>query len=158
NGSYLRRHGNGYRFVADGAVLDVVAFRELVATAESALGGQRAPAALDDYVAAVKLWRGAAGGAVHGAAGGEAALALVAEEFFTVCTAAAELAVSLGGARRVLRPLRLAASLAPFHELVHASLIRVLGAAGQQAEALALFDRVRARLADERGTGPGPAL
>ncbi|WP_239168099.1 AAA family ATPase, partial [Catellatospora coxensis] len=54
--------------------------------------------------------------------------------------------------------MQLAASMAPFHEPVQAGLVRVLGAAGRQAEALAVFRTVRDRLAGELGVDPGPAL
>ena len=64
-------------------------------------------------------------------------------EFLDACTAAAELALSLGQPERILARLQLAATMAPLHEPVHASLITALGAAGQQAEALSVFRAVR---------------
>ncbi|GIF23569.1 DNA-binding SARP family transcriptional activator/tetratricopeptide (TPR) repeat protein [Actinoplanes tereljensis] len=139
-GSYLRLHGNGYRFVADRDVLDLIAFRELVAAGH-----------LDSYVEALQLWRGPAGD-------GSPIFAALDQEFFTACTAATELAIGQGQAHRILGPLRLAASMAPLHEPVQAALISALSAAGQQAEALALADAVQARLVGELGIDPGPAL
>ncbi|GAA0274586.1 BTAD domain-containing putative transcriptional regulator [Cryptosporangium japonicum] len=149
--SFVRRRGNGYVFVAGPETLDLVAFRELVTEG-------RASGDLDCYVAALKLWRGSAGeGLDHGPAA-TAVFAALDGEFYDACVEAAELAVSLGRAERVLQPLLLAALMAPLHEPVQASLVTVLAAAGQQAEALAVYRAVRARLVDELGIDPGPAL
>ncbi|MEV4539243.1 AAA family ATPase [Asanoa sp. NPDC049518] len=154
NGSYLRRHGSGYLFAADPDRLDLVQFRELLAAARSA-----APdTALDSYIRALGLWHGSAGqGLAHGPAGMSIFAALDAE-FLDACVAAADLAVLRGQPGRVLPPLRLAARMAPLHEGVHASLANALAGAGQPAEALALLRTVRARLAEDLGIEPGPAL
>ncbi|MDQ7906063.1 BTAD domain-containing putative transcriptional regulator [Phytohabitans sp. ZYX-F-186] len=157
-GSYLRRQGSGYLFVAGAGTLDLVAFRELAGAARAAAADQRREAALARYLEALELWRGAAG---DGFANGPAAMAVFAGvngEFFDSCVAAAELAMSLGRPERVLPPLRLAAAMAPLHEPVQACLVRVLGAVGRQVEAVAVFQTVRARLAEELGIDPGPAL
>lgn len=45
----------------------------------------------------------------------------------------------------------------PLNEAVTALLMRALAATGQQAKALAAYERLRARLADELGIDPGPA-
>lgn len=157
-GSYLLRRGSGYVFVAGPGILDVVSFRELVASAEAGVAEQRRDAALDSYVRALELWHGFAGdGLLHGSA----AMPIFASlngEFFAACVAAAELSVTVGRPERVLQPLRLAAGMAPLHEPVQASLVATLAAAGQQAEALALFRTVRTRLAEELGIDPGPIL
>ncbi|WP_218855022.1 BTAD domain-containing putative transcriptional regulator [Paractinoplanes atraurantiacus] len=153
-GTYLLRRGNGYLFVPDPEMVDLVAFRNLVETA----GAERDDTALDNYVAALSLWHGPAG---DGLAHTPAAMPIFAGlngEFFDACVAAAGLAVSRGRPERVVPALRLAASMGPLHEPVQASLISVLGAAGQQAEALALYRTVRERLAHDLGIDPGPAL
>jgi DNA-binding SARP family transcriptional activator len=51
----------------------------------------------------------------------------------------------------------LAAEL-PLRESVHAILVLALYRSGRQAEALACYDQVRTRLADELGVDPGPEL
>ncbi|MFG1871566.1 BTAD domain-containing putative transcriptional regulator [Micromonospora arborensis] len=158
SGSFLHRRGNSYLFVAGPGVLDLVAFRRLVGAATAAAARQHHEAALDHYVDALGLWHGPAGGGIADGTGAAAAFAVLDNEFYDACSAAVEQAVSLGRPERVLRALRLAASMAPFHEPVHAGLVGALGAAGRQAEALAVFRAVRDRLADELGVDPGPAL
>ncbi|MFF0086998.1 BTAD domain-containing putative transcriptional regulator [Streptomyces canus] len=157
-GSYLHRRGNGYLFTAGLGMLDMVTFRECVAGAKTALAQRHHEAALDHYVEALGLWHGPAGDGLNH---GHIAIPIFAAhdaEFYDACAAAAELAVSLACPERVLPPLHLAASMAPLHEPVQAGLISALAAAGQQAEALSVFSAVRARLAEDLGIDPGPAL
>lgn len=157
-GSHLLRRGNGYLFSAGPGTLDLLTFRELVTAAGVALAEQRYETALDRYVEALGLWSGPAG---DGLAQGPAAMSIFAvlnDEFFDACAAAAELAVLLSQPERVLAPLHLAATMAPFHEPVHAGLITTLGAAGRQVEALSTFRTVRTRLAEDLGIDPGQAL
>jgi DNA-binding SARP family transcriptional activator len=157
-GSYLLRRGQGYVIAAGPDTLDLAAFRAAVRVAGAALADRRPEAALDAYGAALALWHGPA---ADGLTCGPAAAAIFAGldgDFFETCVAAADVAVSLGRPQRVLRPLRLAASLGPLHEPVQAALVVALAAAGQQAEALSAFGAVRARLAEELGIDPGPAL
>ncbi|MFC4503824.1 MULTISPECIES: AfsR/SARP family transcriptional regulator [Streptomyces] len=79
----------------------------------------------------------------------------------TAVEAVADLAdaeLSLGRADSAA--VRLTALLAeqPVHERAAALLMDALAAQGRQAEALALYERVRATLADDLGTDPGAAL
>ncbi|WP_204078748.1 ATP-binding protein [Planotetraspora phitsanulokensis] len=157
-GTYLHRRGDAYVFSAGPGTLDLVTFRELLEAAQAALAEQAREVALDHYVTALGLWQGPAGdGLSHGSIA-MPVLAALDDEFHAACAAAAELAVALHRPERVIPPLQLAASMAPFHEPVHAGLIATLGAAGRQAEALSAFHAVRDRLAEELGIDPGPAL
>ncbi len=158
SGSYLRLHGNGYLLAADADVVDLVAFRDLTDAARAALARQDREESLERYAAALGLWRGPAGDTLNDGSSVKHVFTALDDEFFTACVAAAEISVSLGRPQRVLRQLRLAASMAPLHEPVQAALVSALSAAGNQAEAQLLFDTVRARLADELGIDPGPAL
>ncbi|MGV9212221.1 BTAD domain-containing putative transcriptional regulator [Micromonospora sp. RB23] len=157
-GSYLRRHGGGYLFTPAPGSLDLFRFRELVGAARAKLTAGDRHAALDHYAQALGLWRGPAGDTYAHGTTAMSIFAALDREFLDVCVSAAELAMSLERPTRVLRPLRLAASMAPFHEPVQASLIAALGAAGHQAEALELFRSARARLTEELGIDPGEAL
>ncbi|MEO3862115.1 AAA family ATPase [Acrocarpospora sp. B8E8] len=157
-GTYLHRRGNAYVFSAGPATLDLLTFRELLEAAQVALARQTRDVALDHYVKALGLWQGPAGDGLSYESPAMPILAALDDEFHVTCVAAAELAVSLHRPERVIPPLQLAASMALFHEPVHASLIATLGAAGRQAEALSAFHAVRDRLAEELGIDPGPAL
>ncbi|WP_433222119.1 ATP-binding protein [Dactylosporangium sp. CS-047395] len=154
-GSFLHRRGNAYLFTAEPDRLDLLAFRRLVAAA----GAEPHPeTALGHLAGALALWRGPAGNGVAGGTGAASVFAALDDEFYAACTSAAELAVATGRPEPVLPALRLAASMAPFHEPVQAGLVAALGAAGLQAEALSVYRTVRDRLADELGIDPGPAL
>lgn len=157
-GSFLHRRGNSYLFTAGAATLDLVAFRELVDAAGAALTRHDHEVALDHYVGALGMWHGSAGDGIADGTIATTVFAALDNEFYDACTVAAELAVSMNQPERVLAPLQLAASMAPFNEPVLAGLVGVLGAAGRQAEALSVFRQVRDRLADELGIDPGPAL
>ncbi|WP_246613800.1 BTAD domain-containing putative transcriptional regulator [Paractinoplanes bogorensis] len=157
-GSFVQRRGAGYIFRAPPPVLDVVAFREEVRAARSELAQDRPAAALDRYLAAVTLWHGPAGYGLTAGPAADSIFTAVNEEFTTACVRAAGLALSLGRPDQMLPPLQLATWMAPLDERVQAALITALGAAGRQAEALTVYQRVRARLADELGVDPGPAL
>ncbi|MEV7890863.1 ATP-binding protein [Streptomyces sp. NPDC002817] len=157
-GSFLHRRGNSYLFAVGSATLDLVVFREFVDAARAALTRHDHKAALDHYVGALGLWHGPAGDGIPDGTIATTVFAALDNEFYDACTAAAELAVSMGQPERVLAALQLAASMGPFNEPVLAGLVGVLGAAGRQAEALTVFRQVRDRLADELGIDPGPAL
>lgn len=157
-GSYVHRRGDGYLFQSGNSGLDLVAFRELGKVARTAVVRRQHRMALDRMVEALALWHGPAGdGLGQGLFASPMFLALNGE-FFEMCVAAAALAVPLGQPERVLPALRLAASMAPLNEGVHAALATSLGAAGHRAEALVTLRAARTRLVDELGVDPGPAL
>ncbi|MET8145620.1 AAA family ATPase [Sphaerisporangium sp. NPDC005288] len=158
SGSYVRRRGDAYLFTAGAGVLDLVEFRDLATAAGTALAKERHEDALDTYVKALGLWQGPAGEGLREGPTASSIFARLDGEFFDACTAAAELAVSLGRPQGVLPGLYRAAAMAPLHEPVQASLISTLGAAGRQAEALSVFEAVRTRLAADLGISPCQAL
>ncbi|RDH74689.1 transcriptional regulator [Mycolicibacterium moriokaense] len=159
SGIHLFRRGNGYMFAPGPALLDLAEFGHLVEIAKRAFADDQPGAALAHYEQALSLWKGAAGdGLDFASSAASSVFAEINTRFFDVCVAAAELAVSLQSPQGVAAPLRLATAMAPLNEPVHAALISVLGAAGQQAEALELFQLTRQRLADELGIDPGQAL
>ncbi|WP_033341320.1 AfsR/SARP family transcriptional regulator [Catenuloplanes japonicus] len=157
-GSYLVRHAAGYLFTAAPDMLDITVFRELIADARTMLARQRPAEALGTYARALELWRGPSGDGTTPGPRAMPVFAALDDEFLDACVAASRLAVAQGRPELVLRSLRLAASMAPLHETVQAALIAVLDAAGRHAEALSVFPAVRARLAEELGTDPGPVL
>ncbi|MCE3551280.1 winged helix-turn-helix domain-containing protein [Pseudonocardia sp. RS11V-5] len=71
---------------------------------------------------------------------------------------AAGLDLVLGRAAGSVEPLTALLTEQPLRETAAAALARALHATGRQADALAVLDRTRARLADELGVDPGPEL
>ena len=157
-GSHLLRRGNGYVLEAGSDVLDLARFRELVGESAVALAAQDHEVAHARQMEALGLWTGSAGADLTQGPEAAPVFAGLNQEFFDVCVGAAELSVSLGHPGPVLPALHRAASMAPLHEPVQASLMVALAAAGHQAEALSVFGTMRSRLADELGIDPGPAL
>ncbi|MEV1017711.1 BTAD domain-containing putative transcriptional regulator [Micromonospora sp. NPDC049801] len=154
-GSYLLRHGNGYLFVAEPETLDLVAFRRDVSAAKSSLAQDRPDQALEQYLDALGRCHGSSGDGLLDSAAAAAVCAGIDGEFFDAAIAAAAVAVRLRQPARVLTPLRLAATMGELNEPVHASLVTTLAAAGQQAEALAVYGVIRTRLDEELGIDPG---
>ncbi|HEY5859717.1 MAG TPA: BTAD domain-containing putative transcriptional regulator, partial [Actinomycetota bacterium] len=157
-GSHLVRRGNAYLFLAEPGMLDLGVFRTSVRTAEVARSEQRHDAALAAYLDALQLWRGEAGAGLDLDPAAMPIFVGLNREFLDACVSAAEVAVSIGRPERLVAPLELAAAMAPLHEPVHASLMSILAAAGQQAEALAVHRAIRVRLVEQLGIDPGELL
>jgi DNA-binding SARP family transcriptional activator/DNA polymerase III delta prime subunit len=157
-GNLIVRRGNAYVCTPPPAVLDLAVFRERLAEARACAGRGEADHALDLYIAAIELWSGSTCEGLAEGVSASADFSAVNMEFFNACRSAAEMALNLGQAQRALPSLRLASRLDPLHEPLHASLMSSLDALGERAEALAVFDGVRRRLADELGIDPGQVL
>src|SRR5262249_29843357 len=149
---------SGYQFDDSQVSLDLTEFRQLLGIARAALDADRIEEGVDAYEQALSRWRGSAGDGLAPSTTAGPLFASVKRDLLDACVEAARVALPLGHAKRIVQPLRLAAWIAPFDETVQATLMSTLAASGQQAEALSVFDTVRARLADELGIDPGPAL
>ncbi|MEV5499095.1 BTAD domain-containing putative transcriptional regulator [Nonomuraea fuscirosea] len=158
SGSFLVRHGNGYRFTADAETLDLIAFRRLVAEAKASLSQGRSENAVEHYARALPLCHGNVGEALADSAGATAAFAGIDREFFDAAVSAADVVLRLRRPSLVIAPLRLAARMSRYNEPVHAGLISTLAALGLRAEALSVFQEIRARLSDDFGIDPGHDL
>jgi DNA-binding SARP family transcriptional activator len=151
NGSYLHRHGDGYLFDTGTSDVDLLSFRRLVTTARAAADRQEA---VDRFAEALSLWRGPTADGLPPAP----IFTTVDNEFYDACLAASDVAIRHGRPERIVPALRLATSMAPLDESLHAALIMTLAAGGHRAEALAVYRTIGARLSDELGIDPGPAL
>jgi DNA-binding SARP family transcriptional activator len=149
----------GYRLAASAQAVDALAFEAQARAGREALASGDAAAAARLLRAALDRWRGQA-------------LADVAGEEFAIRPAArlAELRdaalldridadLALGAAGPVLiGELRELTAADPLAERCTALLMRALAATGRQAEALAVYQRTRALLADNLGVDPSPQL
>jgi DNA-binding SARP family transcriptional activator/tetratricopeptide (TPR) repeat protein/DNA-binding XRE family transcriptional regulator len=152
------RTAQGYRLLIDAGQSDAAEFGELAARAGRAAADGAAPAAWQLYTEAVNCWRGpllAGTGTwlhVH-----PAAIALTGRRTAAVL-AWAGLGLSLGTYGPLVPALRTLAVEEPLHEGVAARLMLALAGAGQQAEALAVYQKLRDRLSSELGVDPGPEV
>jgi DNA-binding SARP family transcriptional activator/tetratricopeptide (TPR) repeat protein len=150
----IRRVASGYRLDVGVDQLDLLEFHALCAQADrthdAALVG-------DLLERALGLWHGGPVADLVPLRDHPAVVALTNTrlEAAALYTGAA---LELGQPHRVLPTLRALCSNHPLHEPLHITLIRALTAAGQRADALAVFDGLARRLADELGVGPGPQL
>ncbi|MGY1456526.1 BTAD domain-containing putative transcriptional regulator [Streptomyces sp. SS8] len=151
------REGPGYRLRLDPAVDEVDAdrFRALVAEA-GPVGDPRARAAL--LTEALGLWRGPAYADFADEEFARGPAHRLTEQRLSVLEEQAEARLAAGD--HVLLAGELADLVArhPLRERLRAVQIRALYLAGRQSEALASYEDLRARLAEELGVDPGPEL
>jgi len=156
--SVVSRTAQGYRLAVDAAQSDAAAFGELAARAGRAAADGAALPAWQLYAEAVHCWRGpllAGAGAwpqVH-----PAAIALNGQRTEAVL-AWAGLGLSLGKYSPLVPALRTLAVEQPLHEGLAARLMLALAGAGQQGEALAVYQELRDRLDGELGVDPGAEI
>ncbi|GLY66660.1 BTAD domain-containing putative transcriptional regulator [Amycolatopsis taiwanensis] len=142
----------GYALRTD--AVDVVRFAALVEQADSAEPRARARLLAE----ALGLWRGPG---LADFADEEFALAAVArweEQRLTAVEAYAEARLALGDHRELVAELGEHVGLHPFRERLRAAHLRALHRSGRTGEALAGYQDLRRRLADELGLDPGPEL
>ncbi|GGK77914.1 AfsR/SARP family transcriptional regulator [Mangrovihabitans endophyticus] len=149
----------GYRLGVTEDDVDAVRFERLLATGRERLRTGAHGEAAELLGEAVDLWDGPAGAEPPAvAAVAPAAAVRLARSRVEADTDLAEAELALG--RPDAAAARLTALLAeqPLHERAAALLMDALAAQGRQAEALALYGRVRESLADTLGVDPGAAL
>lgn len=158
----------GYRLDIDPDDVDALRFERLAREGRGLLAAGTHVEAAKVLNEALELWRGAALGDVGGATFAESVIARLDQLRLAAVEdmADAELAVLTDDANGatgadasdVLARLDELAAAHPWRERLHALRIRALVRSGRRAEALAAFDDVRRRLADEFGTDPGGEL
>jgi DNA-binding SARP family transcriptional activator len=149
----------GYRLAVDADDVDALRFERLAATGRDRLRAGDPMAAWGRLGEAVALWGDHPGAepAVVAAVAPAAATRLAALSMEAVIDlAAAETA--LGRADAAADRLTAVLAEQPVHERAAALLMDALAAQGRQGEALGLYERVRAALADDLGADPGAAL
>ncbi len=155
-GDVLVTQAPGYRLAVDPEAVDAVRFERLLARARALTADPRA--ALDVVEEALALWRGPALSDV-GDAEWAAAEGLRLEELrLGALEDRLELLLETGRHAEGTAELERLAALHPLRERLHRLLIVALYRAGRQADALAVYQRLRERLADELGIDPAPEL
>ncbi|EWT02332.1 LuxR family transcriptional regulator [Intrasporangium oryzae NRRL B-24470] len=150
--------GASYRLRVDPVSVDVSRFHALVAEARRRRKTGDAAAASRLLWEAVGLWRGAALADLPDCpfvAPARAGLddALLAAELLRV-----SVEIEMGHAAAVVERAGALAAEHPFNESAAEQLMRALAGTGRTADALEVYDRIRARLVEELGMDPGERL
>lgn len=153
-GVTLRTRGDGYCLDVHDEDVDVHRFRGL--TEEAALAPPEAAEPL--LAAAVALWRGEALADVDSDPLRRAVVEPLTEERLAAVENLSAVRLELGRHAEVVPDLSALVAEHPLREHGHFLLMRALHDGGRDAEALAVFEDLRARLADELGSDPGAAL
>src|SRR5262245_944091 len=156
-GADVESHPSGYRLVIDPDRVDVTRFERLVATGRAALRHDPARAART-LREALDLWRGPALVDVAGQEFFQATIARLEELRLTATEDRADAELGLGGGPELVHELTALTLEHPLRERLVGALMRALSDAGRPAEALVVYERTRAALADQLGTDPSPAL
>ncbi|MGW0060198.1 AfsR/SARP family transcriptional regulator [Streptosporangium sandarakinum] len=164
-GGMVTRHPAGYRLAVPPEAVDAHRFERLARQGRAALVSgehERAGVLLGE---ALGLWRGPALADVLDAPFAAAAAARLEEARIAVAEDHAEARLALGRRREptadlrtLVTDLRELVTAHPLRERPRGQLMRALYACGRQAEALAVYEDVRTRLADELGADPSPEL
>lgn len=149
--------GTGYRLCVPAAALDASLFEAQVRAADAAMAGQRDHEALLLLREALALWRGPA---LDGLTGQviEAAAATWNERRCAVMEKYYDRMLALGQHRGTVVDLIGAVAEHPLREKPAEKLMLALYRCGRRADALSVYARTRARLAEELGLDPGPDL
>ncbi|MEE1930494.1 BTAD domain-containing putative transcriptional regulator [Streptomyces sp. TRM 70351] len=143
----------GYALVT--AEVDAARFRDLAARARAA-ADPRAASAL--FAEALGLWRGPAYADFADEEFARAAAVRLDEERLTAVEEHAETRLDLGEHRQLAAELGEVVERHPLRERLRAVHLRALYRSGRQGEALAAYEDLRHRLAEELGVDPSPEL
>jgi len=148
----------GYRLLVSDAQLDLLRFSQHVAEATRAAESGAAGAAVASLDAAIALWRGTPLSNVDAPALHREAVPRLTETYLRAVEQRAELCLRLGRNSQVAQDLSGLVLRHPFHERLAGQLMIALVRGGRQADALAVYDRLRQTLARELGIDPSAAL
>jgi|tagenome__1003787_1003787.scaffolds.fasta_scaffold20981268_2 DNA-binding SARP family transcriptional activator/WD40 repeat protein len=157
-GQYVVRRGPGYALTLERSAIDALRIGDLAARGRAELSAGQAAAAAEDFAAAAGLWRGEPFADWPDAEFAATARRRLDEVRRGALLGLVEARLALGRHADVLPELEERTAQEPLQEDWWRLLMLALYRAGRQADALAAGRRVRALLADELGTPPGPAL
>lgn len=156
-GARIQAVSPGYLIRVEPGELDTQAFAADCAAGRDALAAAQWQQAADHFRAALARWRGrplADVPALHG----HPRIAELEENRWEALRGRIEADLHLGRHAALIGELSALIIERPRHEAFHGQLMRALHRAGRQAEALAVFDRLRTTLAEELGIEPSAAL
>ena len=153
----IRTDGPGYRLTVDDEHLDLRIFDRHLAAARAACAAGDHDTAITHLRAAVELWRGPALAGLDGPVITPAATALD-ERRLAATEHLMELRLGAGEGRELVAGLQELVAEQPLREGLRAHLMVALCRAGQQAEALRVYEDGRRLLYDELGIDPSRDL
>ncbi|MFI6325402.1 BTAD domain-containing putative transcriptional regulator [Nonomuraea sp. NPDC050556] len=148
----------GYRLSARTQDVDALRFEELAAQGRRELAAGRHEEAAAVLGAALGLWRGAALADVLDAPFAPGVAARLDEVRASAVEDRFDAALRLGGHAEALAGLAVAGAEHPLSERLAGLRMRALSATGRQSDALAVFEEIRGRLAEELGVDPSTEL
>lgn len=153
----LVTEAGGYRMMVPEDALDLRRFEDLTAQGRAAIKAGRADEGSAALQEALDLWRGPAFSDVSATAI-QADVQRLDDMRIAVAEDAAEAALALGRQATMVPRLETLVAAHPYRERLWALLMVALCGTGRQADALAAYGRVRARLREDLGIEPGPQL
>jgi DNA-binding SARP family transcriptional activator len=153
----LTRNATSYSLQIDPRCVDVHHARELVDEATVAVSAGRDAAAVRLHRRALRLWRGEPLCGLRGA-WAERTRAGLRQEMLTVLTECFAAELRLGRHASVIGEISAAVSEYPLDEALASQLMLCLYRSHRHADAIAVFHRIKAGLADQLGLDPGPGL
>ena len=147
----------GYRLALEPEAVDAVRFEALAMAGRHELPRDPAQAAAT-LREALALWRGPALADAADAGFAAGAAARLEELRLGALEDRLEADLATGADGALVAELDELVAANPLRERLSGLLMRALARAGRQADALAVFERLRARLADELGIDPSPQL
>lgn len=156
-GHLLVGRGSGYMLRVGDGQLDLDDFGVLVGRARAYRHAADLAGAASEYTTALALWSGPPLAGIPGPLA-DTERTRLDELRLAVALERAEVMLELGGQDEVSGYLSALAAEYPLRERIVALLMTALCHSGRQAEALAVYTRTRALLAEELGIDPGPEL
>jgi DNA-binding SARP family transcriptional activator len=154
----LQTIGGGYMLAVRPGELDAEVFGAGVQDGRSALEAGDAARAAEVLRDALSLWRGPPLGEVAFEEFAQAEVRRLEELHLAAVEARVDADLQLGRHSRLVGELEARLISEPTREGLAAQLMTALYRCGRQADALAVYQRTRARLDQELGLDPGPAL
>ncbi|MFI7401828.1 BTAD domain-containing putative transcriptional regulator [Streptomyces sp. NPDC049541] len=156
----LRAVPPGYVLRVEQGELDVHVFERHLATARGAFAARNWERVVRECTSALALWRGTPLNGLPAELGGYAFVQRLKEARLLLLEWRYDAELAVDGARLdgLVPELAALAAEYPLREAYHRQLMLVLHRTGRQAEALAVHRDLRARLVEELGVEPGPAM
>ena len=154
----LRTVSGGYMLVVEPGELDGEVFARMVEDGQRALDIGDPGGASEVLSAALTLWRGPPLAEVAFEDFAQAEIRRLEELRLSALEARTDAELRLGHHARLVAGLESLVAAEPTRERLVGQLMLALYRSGRQADALAVYQRARSRMADQLGLEPGPAL